>query len=94
MELKTLERLSVVGKSVRKVDGDSLVRGKPIFTLDIDLPGAVVGKILRSPYAHAEIVRIDTSKAEALPGVLCVLHHGNVPRIPYTTAGQGWPAVV
>ncbi|NOX45095.1 MAG: molybdopterin-dependent oxidoreductase [Caldiserica bacterium] len=83
--------MRVVGRSVRKVDGIALSTGQPVFTLDVDVPGAVVGKILRSPHAHAEIVRIDTSRAEELPGVLCVLHHGNVPRIPYTTAGQGWP---
>ena len=83
--------MKVVGRSVRKVDGIALATGQPVFTLDVDIPGAVVGRILRSPHAHAEIVRIDTTKAEELPGVLCVLHHGNVPRIPYTTAGQGWP---
>ena len=81
----------VIGKPVRKVDGIPLATGQPVFTLDVDLPGAAVGKVLRSPHAHAEIVRIDTSRAEELPGVLCVLHHGNVPRIPCTTAGQGWP---
>ena len=83
--------MKVVGKNVRKVDGISLATGQPVFTLDVDLPGAAVGKVLRSPYAHAEIVRIDTKKAEELPGVLCILHYGNVPRTPYTTAGQGWP---
>ncbi len=83
--------MKAIGKSVRKVDGIALATGQPVFTLDVDLPGAVVGKVLRSPHAHAEIVRIDASRAEELPGVLCVLHHGNVPRIPYTTAGQGWP---
>ena len=81
----------VVGRNVRKVDGLALAAGRPKFTLDLDLPGALVGKILRSPYAHAEILSIDTSRAEALPGVACVLHHGNVDRVPYTTAGQGWP---
>ncbi len=85
-----LER-KVVGKNVRKVDGLSLACGRPKFTLDMDVPGALVGRILRSPHAHAEIVRIDTSEAEALPGVVCILHHGNVERIPYTSAGQGWP---
>ena len=85
-----LER-KVVGKNVRKVDGLSLACGRPKFTLDMDVPGALVGRILRSPHAHAEIVRIDTSEAEALPGVVCILHHGNVKRIPYTSAGQGWP---
>lgn len=81
----------VVGESVRKVDGISLVCGQPKFTLDMDLPGALWGKILHSPHAHARILKIDTAEAEALSGVVCVLHHGNVPRIPYTTAGQGWP---
>ncbi len=81
----------VVGRNVRKVDGLALACGRPKFTLDLDLPGALVGKILRSPYAHARILRIDTSRAEAVPGVACILHHGNVDRVPYTTAGQGWP---
>ncbi len=80
-----------VGQSVTKVDGPALVVGKPVFTLDLDLPGTLVGKILPSPHAHAEVVSIDTSEAEAVPGVRAVLHFGNVPRVPYTTAGQGWP---
>jgi len=81
----------VVGQNVLKVDGIPLATGQPKFTLDMDLPGALVGKILYSPHAHAEIVAIDTSEAEKVPGVACILHHGNVPRVPYTTAGQGWP---
>ncbi|MCR4392483.1 MAG: molybdopterin-dependent oxidoreductase [Candidatus Acetothermia bacterium] len=81
----------VVGRSVHKVDGPALVCGKPVFTLDMDVPGALVGKILHSPHAHAVIEAIDTSAAEAVPGVACILHYGNVPRIPHTTAGQGWP---
>ncbi|MBC7221117.1 molybdopterin-dependent oxidoreductase [Candidatus Bipolaricaulota bacterium] len=80
-----------MGQSVTKVDGPSLVAGKPVFTLDHDVPGALVGKILPSPHAHAAIVSIDTAEAEAVPGVRAILHHGNVPRVPYTTAGQGWP---
>ena len=81
----------VVGQSVRKVDGPSLVAGKPLFTLDLDIPGSLVGAILPSPHAHARIVSVDTSAAEQVPGVRAILHHGNVPRVPYTTAGQGWP---
>jgi probable selenate reductase molybdenum-binding subunit len=84
-------RKGAVGQNVRKVDGPSLVSGKPVFTLDLDVPGTLVGKILASPHAHAEIVALDTSAAEAVPGVRAILHHGNVPRVPYTTAGQGWP---
>ena len=85
-----LER-KVVGRNVRKVDGLALACGRPKFTLDVEVPGALIGKILRSPHAHARILKIDTSRAEALPGVVCILHHGNVDRVPYTSAGQGWP---
>jgi len=90
MAVETRARGSV-GKNVTKVDGPPLAAGKPVFTLDLDLPGALVGKILPSPHAHAEIVSVDTSDAEAVPGVRAILHFGNVPRVPYTTAGQGWP---
>jgi putative selenate reductase molybdopterin-binding subunit len=82
---------TVVGKNLRKVDGVKLVTGGPAFTDDIQLPGLLIGKILPSPYAHARIKRIDTTKAKALPGVHAVLTYKNVPRVPHTTAGQAWP---
>lgn len=85
------KELRQVGHNAPKVDGPALACGRPVFTLDLDLPGILVGKILRSPHAHAEILVVDTTEAERVPGVRCILHHGNVPRIPYTTAGQGWP---
>ena len=81
----------VVGKSERKVDGIALVTGKPKFVADLDLPATLHVKILGSPHAHARIIEIDTSKAEALPGVACVLTHKNTPPARYTTAGQGYP---
>ncbi len=80
-----------VGKSELKVDGRGLVTGKPLFTADIDLPGTLHVKILSSPHAHAKIVSIDTSAAEAMPGVALVLTHKNTPSTRYTTAGQGFP---
>ena len=82
---------SVVGRDERKVDGIPLVTGRPKFVADIDLPDTLYVKILRSPYAHARIVRIDTSKAEAIPGVALVLTHENTPPKRFTTAGQGYP---
>ena len=81
----------VVGKNERKVDGVALVTGRPKFTADVDLPGTLSVKILHSPHAHARIVEIDTTAAEALPGVACVLTHQNTPATRYTTAGQGYP---
>ncbi|MBZ5578312.1 MAG: molybdopterin-dependent oxidoreductase [Acidobacteriia bacterium] len=82
---------TVVGKNLRKVDGFKLVTGGAAFTDDVLLPGMLYGKILPSPYAHARIKRIDTSKAKALPGVHAVLTYKDVPRVPHTTAGQAWP---
>lgn len=85
------EERQVVGKNVVRVDGLGLVTGQPLFTLDVTLPGMLVAKVLPSPHAHARIVSIETADAEAVPGVECILHCDNTERIPYTTAGQGWP---
>ena len=82
---------AVVGQNVRKVDGVKLVTGRPAFTDDIHLPGLLIGKILPSPYAHARIKHIDTTRDKALPGVHAVLTYKDVPRVPHTTAGQAWP---
>ncbi|HXL37840.1 MAG TPA: molybdopterin cofactor-binding domain-containing protein [Ktedonobacteraceae bacterium] len=83
--------LSVVGKAERKVDAVKLVTGKPAFVDDIELRGLLHGRLLTSPHAHAIIRDIDASRARALPGVHAVLTYKDVPRIPYTTAGQSWP---
>ncbi len=85
------EDFNVVDKSVDKVDGYALVSGKPVFTDDFYPQDALTVKILRSPHAHAIIKHIDTSKAESLEGVACVLTYKDVPRVVYTRAGQGFP---
>ncbi len=82
---------TVVGESERKLDGLALVTGKPVFAGDLDLPDTLVMGFLRSPHPHARIAFIETSLAEALPGVACVLSHRNTPRTRFTTAGQSWP---
>src|SRR6266700_1596262 len=83
--------LNIVGKAERKVDAVKLVTGKPAFVDDIELRGLLHGRLLTSPHAHAIIRTIDVSRARALPGVHAVLTYKDVPRIPYTTAGQSWP---
>ena len=85
------DRFEVVHKSPRRVDAMKLAMGRGTFTDDQALPGTLHVKMLWSPHAHARIVSIDSSRAEAMPGVACVLHHGNVSRVPHTTAGQGFP---
>ncbi|MGZ8482945.1 MAG: xanthine dehydrogenase family protein molybdopterin-binding subunit [Candidatus Binatia bacterium] len=64
---------SVVGNSVPRVDGADKVTGRAKYVADLVIPGMIEGKFLRSPYAHARIVSIDTREAEALPGVVAVL---------------------
>jgi len=63
----------VVGKPVLRVDAKSKATGGAKYTTDIVLPRMLHGKILRSPYPHARIVKIDTSKAERMPGVEAVI---------------------
>src|SRR4029453_14333125 len=67
------ENFSVVGKRVQRVEGFDKVTGDSEYVADIYLPGMLVGKVLRSPYPHARIRHIDTSKAEILPGVRAVV---------------------
>ncbi len=64
---------TLIGTRMPRVDSRAKVMGKARYTADLKLPGMLVGKILRSPYAHARIVSIDTSKALALPGVKAVV---------------------
>ncbi|HWP57384.1 MAG TPA: xanthine dehydrogenase family protein molybdopterin-binding subunit [Candidatus Acidoferrales bacterium] len=66
------EKFSVIGQRVHRVEGYEKVTGESQFIADISLPGMLIGKILRSPYPHARILNIDTSKAEKLRGVRAV----------------------
>ncbi len=83
--------LKTVGKPEQKVDAVKLAAGKPVFTDDIDMPGMLHAALLTSPHAHARIVRIDASRARALPGVHAVLTHQDVPRVLYASGGQSYP---
>ena len=65
--------LDVVGRSVLKVDALGLACGRGRYTDDVHIPGLLHAKVLRSPHAHARIVKIDTGKAARLPGVVRVL---------------------
>jgi 4-hydroxybenzoyl-CoA reductase subunit alpha len=67
-----------VGVSIPRVDAHDKVTGRTLYTADISLPNLAHGKILGSPIAHGRIKRIDTSKAEALPGVLAVITGADV----------------
>ncbi|MEX0802934.1 MAG: xanthine dehydrogenase family protein molybdopterin-binding subunit [Candidatus Binatia bacterium] len=64
---------SIIGTSVKRVDGVDKVTGKAKYAGDLIVPGMIEGKFLRSPYAHARIRSIHTAAAEALPGVIAVV---------------------
>jgi len=87
-ETKSFNR---VGKPDPKVDAIKLAQGKPAFTADIELRYMLFAKVLHSPYAHACIKNIDTTRAKALPGVAAVLTWKDIPRVIYSTAGQSDP---
>jgi carbon-monoxide dehydrogenase large subunit len=63
----------VIGRPTPRVDGVEKVTGDAHYTADVALPGTLWGKALHSPYAHARIVSVDTSRARALPGVHAVI---------------------
>src|SRR5512140_531274 len=79
--MTTIERpeYSVIGTRPIRPDGVEKVTGKAQYGADIRLPGMIFGRILRSPHAHARILSIDTSAAEAHPGVLAVVTNRDLP---------------
>ena len=70
-------QFSVVGKRTTRIDAYERVTGQAKYTRDVQLPGMLYARVLRSPHPHARILSIDTSKAENLPGVRSVIHHKN-----------------
>ncbi|ELT91630.1 hypothetical protein CAPTEDRAFT_217802, partial [Capitella teleta] len=80
-----------VGKPGGKVDAAQSIKAEPCFVEDFVAPDACVLKMLRSPHAHAYIASIDTSDAEAMPGVIAVFDHRNCPDVYYTPGGQTAP---
>ena len=71
-----------IGKNTIRPDGAEKVTGRAAFAADTNMPGMIWGKVLRSPHAHANIRSIDTSKAEALPGVKAVVTAKDVVEFP------------
>src|SRR5262245_18392209 len=65
--------MSSLGKNVSRADGPAKIRGWAQYTADVELPGMVYAKVLRSTYPHAKLVRVDASREEKLTGVVAVL---------------------
>lgn len=79
---KVLESpFTIIGRRLPKIEGLEKANGSALYTDDLVLPNMLVGKILRSPHPHALIKRVDTSKAEALPGVKAVMAGAELPEL-------------
>ena len=67
------KNLKSVGKRTPRLNGPDIVTGRIHYADDVQLPGMLYGRILRSPHGHARILKVDVSKALALPGVVAVV---------------------
>src|SRR4051794_18400013 len=81
--------LKVVGTRPIRPDGVEKVTGRAAFGADMTMPGMLIGRVKRSPHAHARIRKIDTRKAEALPGVRAVMTAADMPDIASEEAFVG-----
>ena len=77
VEVHPMSDLDIVGKSYPQIDGLQKAMGKTKFVTDLVLPGMLHGRTLRSPYPHANIRYIDTSRAEKPTGVKAVVTYSN-----------------
>jgi CO/xanthine dehydrogenase Mo-binding subunit len=86
----TERKLKVVGTRPLRPDGVDKVTGRAKFGADLYVPNMLIGKVLRSPHAHARIKRIDTSKAQALSGVKAVITSADLCDLPseFVPAGE------
>ena len=72
-----MNSLKTVGHPTSRIDAMKRVTGTATYTGDLRVPGMLYARVLRSPYPHARIKRIDVSRAQALPGVKTILTHEN-----------------
>ncbi len=85
-----MSKLDVVGKSFPQLAAREKVSGRTKFVTDIVRPRMLHGRVLRSPYPHARIHSIDTSKAAALPGVKAVVTYEDTPKIKFGPRSEDW----
>ena len=71
-DFKWPENKSLIGKRIQRLDGPIKVTGRARYSFDVNRPEMLYARILHCPHAHATITRIDTARAERLPGVRAV----------------------
>ena len=86
-----MQKLSIVGKRVPRVDALEKVTGKAKYGVDVELPRILHAKVLRSKYPHARILSIDASEAEKLPGVRAVITAEDTLKEKVETTWRGMP---
>ena len=74
-DIPTITYNHIGKRGIRRIDGYAKASGKAVYTRDVQIPGMLYAKVMRSPYAHARILKMDTSKAAALPGVRAILRY-------------------
>jgi len=85
------QEFAIIGRRIPQADTPIKATGAAKYSVDIKLPGMLVGKVLRSPYPHARIKRIDKSKAEKIPGVEAVITLEDTPKILYASSFRDLP---
>jgi len=84
----------VVGSNVTFLDAPEKVSGEAVFLDDLHMPGMLIGRALRSQYAHARIVSIDTEEARKTDGVVAVLTGADLPNHPLQSPhGRATPII-
>src|SRR5215475_2271779 len=73
----------IAGTSAHRVDGVEKVTGRAIYTSDVQLPGMAHARILRSPVAHAKLVKVDALQAREMPGVIATLTRDDIQGFNY-----------
>ena len=81
---------SVIGSRPIRPDGADKVTGRAQYGADFQMSGLLYGKVLRSPHAHARIKSVDTTKAEAYPGVVSVVTAKDIPTVQRSRPESGF----
>lgn len=92
--MKRENPLAAIGRAHPRIEAPDKVTGRAKYSSDVRLPGQLCGRILRSPWPHARVVKVDTAAAAALPGVRAVLSRADAPDIPWYKDGRLFEATV